>query len=275
MRELRPELAAFPDFGRASMGGGRRPLSLVARSWRKVRSRTGLDRLVGLRREVKTLQREAELKDGFIALAAHELRAPAAIVSGFSQTLAVRGRTLPRKELAELHDVLNEQSLRLNRLIDQLLDLSRLEADVFPREPELVPVRRRLDELVRSVAGGEAAGIAVNVPHDLQVLADGTAFERIAANLVTNAIHYGREPIEIRAAREDGHFRLCVTDSGEGVPDELVPRLFERFTRGEGGNGSGLGLSIAQSYAQASGGQILYEPTDEGGARFELVLPAY
>jgi signal transduction histidine kinase len=272
MRELRVGLAALPGRGRASAGSGARAPGRLARGWRRVRARTG--RLVRLRSELAELRREAELKDGFIALASHELRAPAAVIYGFAETLKHRGHRLTRGELAELHEVLHGQAERLSLLIEQLLDLSRLEASAVPRAQEPVPVRERLADVVESVAGKHAPGVELKVRDDLEVVADRTALERIVANLVTNALRYGRRPIEIRAEQNDGHFRVTVADGGDGVPDELVPRLFQRFSRGEGAPGSGLGLAIAQSYAQANGGQILYEPTAEGGARFQLVLPA-
>ncbi len=272
MRELRGELAAFPVLGGTPEHGGVR--GLLARGWGSVRTRTGLGRLVRLRGENAELRREAGLKDGFIALASHELRAPAAVIYGFAATLKHRGGQLTREDLADLHEVLHGQAERLNLLIDQLLDLSRLEASAAPGSPEPLPVRERLEDVVESVAGSHAAAVELTVQDDLEVLADRTAFDRIVANLITNAIRYGRTPIEIRAEQTDRHFRVTVADGGDGVPEELVPRLFQRFSRGEDAQGSGLGLSIAQSYAQANGGQILYEPTAEGGARFQLVLPA-
>jgi two-component system sensor histidine kinase MtrB len=232
------------------------------------------DRRAGLRVELADLRRQGELKDGFIALASHELRAPAAVIYGFAATLKHRGGDLTPEELADLHQVLYTQAERLNLLVDQLLDLSRLDASAARTSPERLPVRERLEDVVESVAGKHALGFELKVADDLELLADRTAFERILANLVTNALRHGRTPIEIRAEQSDRHFRLTVADGGEGVPAELVPRLFQRFSRGEEGPGSGLGLAIAQSYANANGGQILYEPSAEGGARFQLVLPA-
>jgi signal transduction histidine kinase len=239
-----------------------------------MRGLRGLRRLVRLRREVGALRREAELKDSFIALASHELRAPAAVIYGFTETLAHRGGELPRDDLAELHAVLHQQSLRLNRVIDQVLDLSRLDAGVASREPERLPVRARLVDVVDTVAGEHADEVEVKVREDLDVVADPTAFERIVSNLVTNAIRHGRTHVEIRADTDERHFRLTVQDDGDGVPEELVPFLFQRFARGKHAAGSGLGLSIAQSYAQANGGKILYEAGRGGGARFQLILPA-
>jgi signal transduction histidine kinase len=105
--------------------------------------------------------------------------------------------------------------------------------------------------------------------------ADPKAFDRIVSNLVVNAIHYGRAPITIAARQRDHHFRLAVEDRGAGVPHEFVPHLFDRFSRGADGcgDGSGLGLSIAKSYAQAHGGELVYQSAHPHGARFELVLP--
>lgn len=272
MRGLRAELAVPPPAGRASADLGVVALSLTTRLWRTVRTTT--DRYVGLRRENARLRREAGVKDAFIALASHELRAPAAVVYGLSETLVERGNELGRGDLEELHGVLREQTLRLNDLVTQLLDVSRLEARVLPGEPEPLPVRARLEDLLQSVAGDRADEVHLEVGHDLEIVADPTAFERIVSNLITNAMRHGRTPIEIRAQQHDRHFRLTVEDGGEGVPEELVPFLFQRFVRGNRAAGSGLGLSIAQSYAQANGGRILYHPGGRGGARFELVLPA-
>ena len=274
MRGLRAELAAAPFVGRSATGHSFRPLSLVEHLWGSFRSRTGLDRRVRLRRENARLRREAEVRDAFIALASHELRAPAAVVYGFSETLVERESELSGDDLAELHHALREQTARLNRLIAQLLDVSRLDASLPAGEPEPLSVRRRLEDLLRTVAGDRTDEVELLVADDLEILADPTVFERVVSNLVTNALEYGRAPIEIRAHQYDRHFRLTVEDEGDGVPEELVPFLFQRFARGKRAGGSGLGLSIAQAYAQANGGRILYQPGGRGGARFELVLPA-
>ena len=119
--------------------------------------------------------------------------------------------------------------------------------------------------------------IDVDVPAELEARADQEAFERIVGSLIVNALRYGEAPIRFTAEQRDRHFRVAIEDRGRGVPPEFAPDLFERFTRGhETGvrsSGAGLGLSIAQSFAQAHGGKLIYESAKPNGARFELVLP--
>jgi two-component system sensor histidine kinase MtrB len=114
----------------------------------------------------------------------------------------------------------------------------------------------------------------VAVDPELQVLADPNGFERIMANLIVNALRHGRPPVDVRD-EADARVRLVVQDHGDGVPEPLVSRLFERFSRGEGrGGGAGLGLAIARSFALALGGDLTYEHAEPHGARFTLLLPA-
>jgi signal transduction histidine kinase len=217
------------------------------------------------------------VKSNFIALASHELRGPAAVVYGISSTLHLRGDDLSEEQLDELREALYDHSERFYRLVEQLLDLSRLEARSIRIQPERFPVRRAVEQLVLAYAAEHAGEVQVDVPPELEARADAEAFERIFGNLVSNAIRYGQPPIRVIAEQRDRHFRLAIEDRGKGVPSEFAPHLFERFTRGhatgEGVRGAGLGLSIAQSYAQAHGGKLIYEPAKPTGARFELVLP--
>lgn len=225
--------------------------------------------------EQERTRRLSDLKGQFIALAAHELRAPFAVMHGIIKTLAARENLPPDQTLA-LRTALVEQSDRTARLIDQLLDLSRLDASSIPIECARFSIRRRIEDLVHMVAGDRAGEVAIEVPEDLQVVVDPTAFDRIVSNLVVNALSHGRPPVIVRARQRDTHFRLTVEDRGRGVDSSFVPHLFDRFARcgpPDEAEGSGLGLSIAQSYAQAHGGELLYSHADPHGARFELVLP--
>jgi len=222
------------------------------------------------------LVRLGQLKSNFIALASHELRTPAAVIHGIVVTLHARDGELNEEQLDKLRAALYEQSARMKTLVDQVLDLSRLEARSIRIEPEPIQVRSRVQELVGLVADEGADAVRVEIPPELETVADPHALDRIVSNLVTNALRYGEAPITISAEQRDRHFRLRVEDRGRGVAPEFVPHLFERFTRGrksaEVGGAAGLGLSIAQSYAHAHGGELVYEQAKPRGASFELVL---
>lgn len=220
--------------------------------------------------ELEELRRRETALTQFVALAAHELRAPAAVVHGVAATIAARPEELQGEHCADLIGMLLEHSERLVRLLDQLLDLSLLDADAVKIERHMLSIRPRLEEIVSSVAGDRAADVELHVDEDLEAHLDADALDRIVGNLVTNALRYGAAPVRISAAQVDRHFRLSVEDRGAGVKPELAGRIFERFAREPG---SGLGLAIAQSYARALGGSILYEPANPG-ARFSVVVPA-
>ncbi len=224
------------------------------------------------------LERADDVKSQFIALASHELRSPAAVIHGIASTIYLRADALTGGQLDELQQTLYEQTGRLSRLVDQLLDLSRLEAAAIPIEPEPLPVRSRVEELVLTQAPERAGQVEIDVPPDLQAVVDPTAFDRIVANLIGNALRYGEPPVRVEAEQRDRHFRLAVEDHGSGVAPDFVPRLFDRFSRSGDSHsthvGAGLGLAIAQSYAHAHGGELLYEDARPHGARFELVIPS-
>jgi signal transduction histidine kinase len=224
------------------------------------------------------LERADELKSQFVALAAHELRMPVGSVHGLAETLVRRSSELSHEVRSEIQDKLLERTERLRLLVEQLLDLSRLEAEAVAIEPARFPVRRRVEEILAALADERAADIEVDVPPDLEATADVHAFDRVVSNLLQNALRYGTPPIAVQASQSDRHFRLIVEDRGDGVPPEFVPDLFERFTRSGSSRGrvegTGLGLAIARSYAHAHKGDLLYEPAEPHGSRFQLVLPS-
>ena len=219
-------------------------------------------------------RRANEIKDQFISLASHELRTPACVIHGITSTLHLRGSELNEEQLVELRAALHAQSARLRQLVEQLLDLSRLEASAIRVNPVRLPVRNRIEELVLLLAERRANEVQVDIAPELEAVVDPVALDRIASNVIGNALRYGAPPITIRAGQYDRHFRLAVEDRGSGIHPELAPRLFERFSRGASkAEGTGLGLAIARSYARAHGGELFYQPAHPHGARFELVLP--
>ncbi|HZQ02623.1 MAG TPA: GAF domain-containing protein [Gaiellaceae bacterium] len=220
------------------------------------------------------LRRVDQLKLNFVAVASHELRTPAASVYGIVATLRQRGDVLSDEVRAELEDMLWDQAIRLRRLIEQLLDLSRLDSQSIEIHREPLVLQPLVRDVATSVADAAELDVDVLIEPSFAVLADRLALERILTNLLANAFRYGKPPVVVSADHRDRHLRIVVEDAGEGVPEELVPRLFERFERGYAGHGTGLGLAIAKAYANAHGGDLVYENGARGGARFELILPA-
>jgi signal transduction histidine kinase len=216
------------------------------------------------------LVRLNQMKLNFVAIASHELRTPATSIYGIAVTLKHQRDKLTPETREELEDTLWEQAVRFRTLIEQLLDLSRLDEKAIRIEPQPLNLREMLAGIAADTA--PEADVRIDVPAELEVEADRAALERIFGNLVRNAVKYGEPPVILSVQSRDRYFRLSIEDGGEGVPTELVPRLFERFERGSVGQGSGLGLSIARAYARAHGGDLLYDPSG-GGARFDLILP--
>jgi signal transduction histidine kinase len=214
-----------------------------------------------------------QLKASFVAIASHELRTPATSVYGVLTTLAAHGEQLSPEVRDELIRTGVEQGERLRRLLEELLDLSRLDSHGMRVEPKPLVLSSVLGEIVRASVP-QGSDVSLDVADDLAVVADKLVLDRVVSNLLTNAVRYGAGPIVVSAEQSDSHLRVAVEDAGEGVADDVLPRLFERFARSEGAIGNGLGLSIARAYARAHGGDLVYDP-GERGARFELILPQH
>ena len=212
-----------------------------------------------------------QLKLNFVAIASHELRTPAASVYGVLATLAHRGDDLPSATREELIRVGYEHGERLRRLIEQLLDLSRLDSHAISVEPRPIVLHSVLTEIAGAAIPADTP-LEIDVAPHVAVVADPLVLDRVLSNVLINAVRYGEPPIVVAAEQRDRHIRIAVEDQGPGVPEELQTRLFERFARGDSARGSGLGLAIARAYARAHGGDLVYSP-GERGARFELIVP--
>jgi signal transduction histidine kinase len=218
------------------------------------------------------------LKTDFVSIASHELRTPISVVHGIAATLHARSGQLEEDQVHALLGTLVKQTGRLRDLADQLLDLSRIESAGSSAHAESFHPRERLEELLPRIAAGRLQEVTVAVDADCELVTDAGAFERVAANLILNALGHGDPPVVV-SSEVDDRFRLVVEDRGEGVSPEFVPRLFQRFSRSDetrraGAPGAGLGLAIASAYASAMGGRLAYEAVEPRGARFILSLPA-
>lgn len=211
-----------------------------------------------------------QMKSHFVAVASHELRTPLTVVLGFASTLLNHWDRIPDEEKREQIRLIEDQARRLSRLADDLLTMSKIEGGAL--EVRLEPVNIGA-ALRRTASEFGDTDIRVSVDDGLLVIADPDHLEQILLNYVSNGLKHGRPPIRVEARRRQRWVEICVTDSGEGVPEAFIPRLFQKFAQARGdGTGTGLGLSIVRGLARAQGGDAWFENA-EPGARFCARLP--
>jgi signal transduction histidine kinase len=209
-----------------------------------------------------------ELQRNFVAIASHELRTPATSVYGALATLRGRGDELSDETRSQLSEIAWHEADRMRRLIENLLDLSRVDSGRIRKSTQEV----RVLQLLEHAAGSHSDEVLLECDDDLVAYVDPLLLERVLSNLVRNARAYGRPPIRLSASARESTLTIVVEDEGSGVPMALVPRLFDRFVRGSEGHGTGLGLAIARAYTRSHGGDLRYARGTRG-ARFEIVLP--
>ncbi len=214
----------------------------------------------------------------FVAVASHDLNNPLTVIVGFADLLRTKAADAGDDELRATLDVILRNGAQMQRLVDDLLLLSRLEAGALsPRADDFTVA----EELERSIAqlGPEGSSIGVVADPGLVVHADRDHVHRIFENYISNALKYGLAPINTEAALNGVFVDVRVRDCGRGVPADFVDRLFSKFTRAETDvaskrPGTGLGLSIVRGLAQANGGEVWYEPNAPAGSCFGVRLPA-
>ena len=224
---------------------------------------------------------EAVRRD-FVANVSHELRTPLTIVGGFAETL--QDPDIPADKRSEFARTIFSNTQRMQRIVDELLDLSRIESGHWKPRPEQVRIADAAGEVfgrVATAAKSKAIVLDTSIDADADtVYADRTALEQILLNLVENALRHtpegGRITIETRP--DDQGVRLFVKDTGSGIPPEHLPRIFERFYRADSGRsrdtgGTGLGLAIVRHLVEAHGGSVRADSEVGAGATIEIFLP--
>lgn len=230
--------------------------------------------------EVEILRRTDELKTVLINTVSHDLRTPLAAIIAAAGSLRqhdVEWTTEDREQFAES---IEDEALRLNMIVGNLLDLSRLEGGSLHPEKSWYDLSAIVDDVLgRLKSQTSRHRLVVDVPGDLPpVLIDSVEIDQVLSNLIENATKYTPPGTEIRvAARRDGdELEVEVADRGPGVPPTALPRLFEPFYRVGGHErrpqGTGLGLAVARGLVEAHGGRIWAENRLGGGARFVFRL---
>ncbi|HEU5216515.1 MAG TPA: ATP-binding protein [Gaiellaceae bacterium] len=233
------------------------------------------------RRRVEELARLSQLRADFVSLVSHELRSPMAAVIGAARTLQDRWRMLTADQRESFLALIGDETARLAELVGDVLDTSRIEAGTFSYRFEEVDLGRVVDEAVEAAALAQqevpvVASVRTGLP---AIRGDRARIRQVLGNLIENAVKYSPEGGEVRvsAAAGNGAVQIAVKDAGPGIPRDQQGRIFEKFGRvdvpGASKPGTGLGLFIARSIAEAHGGSLDVTSGAEPGATFTLTLP--
>jgi signal transduction histidine kinase len=252
---------------------------------------TGMGKLLGavaVLEDVTELTRLSALKSEFISQVSHELRTPLTAIRA-ALNLMARGRTGPLTEQqADLAAMVQEETGRMAGLINDLLDLSKIESGMMRLEPEEVDLQNlvsRIVESLRVLAVEKEITVVLEIPSALRpVRADQRRLERVFVNLLSNAVKYSPQGSSVRVGAEETGgaelpaVRCWVRDNGPGIAEEDRVRIFEKFERGsasaiKGVMGTGLGLAIARGIVEEHGGRIWVESRLGEGSTFCFTLP--
>jgi two-component system sensor histidine kinase KdpD len=234
------------------------------------RQREGLEAQVI---ETRALRRSNVVKTALLRSVSHDLRSPLTAIAAAAGGLS--SASLSDDARAELISVITTESERLNRMVDNLLDLSRVQAGQLEPQADWCSAEELVESALNEVeppAGGFDVSIEPSLP---MFRTDPTQIERALANLIENAVHHaGEEPVTVGAELIGNDVRIRVSDRGPGIPREELERIFEPFhTGGDRGGGTGLGLAIARGFVEANRGTLTAQSLPGQGAAFTIRLP--
>ncbi len=246
-----------------------------------IRSEGGeLDRFVIIMQDMTPLEDLQRLRAEFLGMVSHELRTPLTSIRGSATTMLDAAPDLDPAELGQFLRIIVDQSDNMRELIDDLLDVARIETGALSVSPEPAEMARLVDRARNTfLSGGGRDTLSINLAPDLPlVMADRRRIAQVIVNLLSNAARHSPESSTIRvgAVRDGLHVAVSVADDGRGIPSEHLPRLFRKFSgsdaRGQGD--TGLGLAICRGIVEAHGGRIWAESQGPSlGARFTFTIP--
>jgi two-component system, OmpR family, sensor histidine kinase KdpD len=223
--------------------------------------------------------RTEEMRSSLLSAVSHDLRTPLAAITGAATTLRERPEGLGDPDRRELLETICEEAEHLERLVANLLDITRLEAGAVPLKREWVPLEEVVGSaLYRLEPHLRGRTVHIDVPLTMPLLfADPVLLAQVFYNLFDNATKYSpaQTPIDVEAKQADGALVVIVADGGPGIPPGAEHRVFEKFFRGShsGVQGAGLGLAICLAIVEAHGGTITASNRVGGGAAFRMTLP--
>ncbi len=218
------------------------------------------------------------LRRSLVGAVSHDLRTPLATIKLSASTLLESGSSLTPGDVKELASLVDAQADRLDRLVSNLLDMTRIQAGALELRRQPCAVADLVDEALAVLGrSGQNGEVSWQAPADLALVdVDAVLVRQALANLVDNAFRYSPDGATVTvAAREVAgqKVEVSVSDKGPGVPEEERTRIFQMFERREAGGRGGLGLAITQAFIEAHGERIWVGPADGGGARFAFTLP--
>src|SRR5699024_10109964 len=232
--------------------------------------------------EERTLEK---MRKDFIANVSHELRTPIAMLQGYSEAI-VDDIAESKEEKNELAAIIHDESLRLSRLVNELLDIARMEAGHIRLHLETIEVEHYIQRIIKKFTGlAEENNVDLQLSIDLsieQAVFDADRIEQVFTNLIDNAIRHTNVDgyVQITVEADETKFRGMISDNGSGIPEEDLPFVFERFykadksrTRNKEKKGTGLGLAIAKNIIDAHQGQISVKSKIDQGTTFTFELP--
>ncbi|WP_461180676.1 ATP-binding protein [Virgibacillus kimchii] len=240
---------------------------------------------VAVIRDMTEERRLDKFRKDFIANVSHELRTPISMLQGYSEAI-VDDIAESKEEKNELAGIIYEESLRMNRLVNELLEIARMEAGHFELNIDTVDVEPYIERIRKKFTGpADDNNIILSLTNELEVtdaLFDPDRIEQVFTNLIDNAIRHTDEngSVNITVINNTHEFHVHITDSGSGIPEEDLPFVFERFykadksrTRNKEKKGTGLGLAIAKNIMEAHGGTITVKSKLNEGTTFSFRIP--
>ena len=251
-----------------------------------IRSEEGeLESVVVTLQDMTALEELERLRAEFLGMVSHELRGPLTSIKGSAATVLGSSTDMEPAVVRQFFRIIEEQADHMHDLVADLLDVARIETGTLPVAPEPAEVAALVDRARSAfISAGGRNNLAIEIGPDLPlVMADRLRIVQVLGNLLSNAARHSSESsvITVTAVREGVYVAVSVADEGRGIPSELLPFLFRKFTRIEGDErgsgvlGSGLGLAICKGIVEAHGGRIWAESEGLGmGARFTFTLPS-
>ncbi len=263
---------------------GRRVTVLISAT--PIRSAAGeVESMAVTLQDMTPLEEMERLRADFLGIVSHELRTPLATIKGSTTTLLSGAPDLDPAVMTQFHRIMDQQVDHMQDLIGDLLDVARIEAGALSVDPAPVDLAEIVEEArSRFLGAGGSERLSIELDPELPlVMADRRRIVQVLGNLLTNSVRHSPDgsPVRVSAVRDAFHVAVSVSDQGRGIPADMLPLLFRKFsqvygvTRDGGGTGSGLGLAICKGIVEAHAGRIRADSEGLGlGARFTFTIPA-